>query len=148
MRKILGAPLSLLLVVLSACGADPSSSSVTEAPQVASNSITGSVSEWKVELSAARASAGDVRFAIANFGTMRHEFLVVRTTYGPGEIPIGSGNRFDEEGSGVSVVDEISEWPVNEAHVLTVNLPAGTYELLCNLPGHYANGMHRTLVVE
>ena len=31
---------------------------------------------------------------------------------------------------------------------LTVNLPAGTYAVVCNLPGHYGQGMHADLTVE
>ena len=30
---------------------------------------------------------------------------------------------------------------------VTVNLAPGTYELVCNLPNHYADGMHQELVV-
>lgn len=113
-----------------------------------SNKVTGSVREWGIDTSATRAKAGSVLFAIANFGTVEHEFLVVRSTYPAGQIPLGAGGRFDEGAPGIEVVDEISEWPADEARTLRVNLTAGTYELLCNLPGHYANGMHRSFVVE
>lgn len=99
------------------------------------------------EVSAGKAKAGKVVFAIANFGTMAHEFLVTKTTYGPGEIPVGANNRFDEEDPGITVIDEIKEWPVNEANVLTLDLEPGTYELLCNIEGHYANGMHHSFEV-
>ena len=30
---------------------------------------------------------------------------------------------------------------------VTLNLPPGTYELLCNLPGHYAAGMYTELTI-
>jgi uncharacterized cupredoxin-like copper-binding protein len=74
--------------------------------------------------------------------------LVTKTSYQPGKIPVGANNRFDEEDSGIDVIDEIPEWGINEAKVLTLNLEEGTYELLCNIEGHYANGMHTTFVVE
>lgn len=133
---------------LTSCGADPTDAmSDGEDTTTVSNKITGSVSEWKVELSAHTAEAGEVTFAIANFGTIQHEFLVTKTSFEPGMIPIGSDNRFDEEADGISVVDEIPEWQVNDAKVLKVNLEPGTYELLCNIEGHYKNGMHTTLTV-
>jgi uncharacterized cupredoxin-like copper-binding protein len=31
---------------------------------------------------------------------------------------------------------------------VTLDLAPGRYELVCNLPGHYAGGMHQVLVVE
>ena len=46
--------------------------------------------EWAVETTSARALAGDVTFAITNFGTMKHEFLVVKTDFEPGKIPLTS----------------------------------------------------------
>lgn len=139
-----------LSVVIAGCAADPSDvagGSETRA-NVASNKVTGSVQEWKVSTSAGRAQAGEVEFAIANFGTIQHEFLVVKTDIADGKIPLGADNRFSEEGEGVTVVDEISEWAVDEAKVLKVTLDPGNYQLLCNIAGHYANGMHIPFVVE
>ncbi len=141
-----GLALGVLGIVLGACGADPSSrpNDVDDAP---SNKITGVVREWSVEVSASRAEEGEVVFAVANFGTVAHEFLVAKTTYEPGKIPVGANNRFDEKDPGIEVIDEIKEWPVNEARVLTLGLEPGTYELLCNIEGHYANGMYRSFEV-
>lgn len=138
---------AISVVVLASCGADPSSQ-MADVDDTESNKITGVVNEWSVEVSAGRAQAGEVIFAIANYGTMQHEFLVTKTTYGPGGIPVGANNRFDEEDPGIEVIDEIKEWPVNEAKVLKLDLEPGTYELLCNIEGHYANGMHHTFIVE
>jgi len=139
-----------LSVVIVGCAADPSDvagGSETRA-NVVSNKITGSVEEWKVSTSAGRAQAGEVEFAIANFGTIQHEFLVVKTDIANGKIPLGADNRFSEEGEGLTVIDEISEWAVDEAKVLKVTLDPGNYQLLCNIAGHYANGMHIPFVVE
>lgn len=144
------AALAISTLGLVGCGTDPSDGAAgggTDAAPVVSNKITGNVEEWKVNVSAQSAEAGEVIFAIANYGSIQHEFLVTKTSYEPGKIPIGSNNRFDEEDKGLSVVDEIPEWPVNESKVLKVNLEAGTYELLCNIPGHYTAGMHTSLTV-
>ena len=136
---------------LGACGADPTSQPAADndnnAEATVSNKITGHVSEWEVDVSAGKAEAGTVIFAIANFGTIQHEFLVTKTTYEPGKIPVGANNRFDEEDPGIEVIDEIAEWPIDEAKVLKIDLEPGIYELLCNIEGHYANGMHRTFEV-
>ncbi|CAB4608883.1 unannotated protein [freshwater metagenome] len=132
---------------LISCGVDPTVTETGTPVAQVSNKITGSVQEWKVNVSATKAEAGEVIFAMANYGSIKHEFLVTKTSYEPGKIPLGADDRFDEEDKGISVIDEISEWDVNEAKVLTVKLEVGTYELLCNIAGHYGNGMHTTFTV-
>ncbi len=112
-----------------------------------SNKIVGAVSEWKVSVSSQTADEGDVIFAIANYGNMPHEFLVVKTDYELGKIPLTAEDRFSEDGEGVDVVDEIAEWPVNTAGVLKVNLKPGNYQLLCNIAGHYKAGMYTSFRV-
>lgn len=145
-RRFVGvSALSVVLMALGGCGADPSDLAADDggggSSDRVSNKITGSVSEWAVQVSAGKAEAGEVVFAIANFGSIDHEFLVVKTDYEAGKIPLGPDNRFAEDAQGVEVVDEIPEWAVNEANVLKVNLEAGKYQLLCNIAGHYKNGM-------
>lgn len=143
---VIGVGALIASVGLSGCAADemnlgvPYDGDSTE--EEVSNKVVGSVEEWKVKVSAKAANAGEVTFAIANFGTMAHEFLVVKTDLPLGEIPLGSNNRFDEEAEGLEVIDEIPEWEPNTAGVLKVKLEPGNYQLLCNIEGHYKNGMH------
>lgn len=136
------------LLIFTGCGADPSSQPGVDEDEIVANKIVGQVFEWDVEVSAGKAKAGEVIFAIANYGTIQHEFLVTKTSFEPGKIPLGENNRFDEELEGIEVIDEIPEWPLNEAKVLKIDLQPGTYELLCNIEGHYANGMHHAFIVE
>lgn len=126
--------------------AAPDAGDVTDADAV-SNDVSGSVTEWNVNVDAAKAYAGDVKFAIENRGSVEHEFLVVKTTYEHGKIPVGSENKIDEEDPGIAVVDEIPEWSAGQSKTLGVTLEPGTYELLCNIEGHYANGMHAAFEV-
>jgi len=130
-------------LILSACGADPSDTSSSAPSDAAepSNKISGIVREWAVQTTSGRAYEGDVTFAVTNFGTVQHEFLVVKTDIEPGEIPLGEDNRFDEDAEGIEVVDEIAEFEVNTTGLLKVKLDAGKYQLLCNIAGHYAAGM-------
>ena len=149
-RLILTAAFALASAGLVSCGADPSDMTSTDgAPSasVVSNKITGSVEEWKVEVSAQKAEAGEVIFAMANYGSIAHEFLVTKTSYEPGMIPVGDNNRFDEEGEGVMVPGEIPEWEPGTTGTVTLKLDAGNYQLLCNIAGHYKNGMYTQLTV-
>lgn len=128
--------------VLGACGADDS-----DADRGMKNDVTGSVTEWAVEVDAEGAMAGEVTFTIANRGTIDHEFLVVKTDIPDGEIPLVD-NRFEEDAEGLEVIDEIPEFPKGETNTLTVNLESGNYQLLCNIAGHYEAGMHTAFVVQ
>lgn len=133
-------------VLLASCGADPTSFGVLPDDMTA-NKISGSVYEWGIDVSAKNAKTGEVIFAIANFGSIPHEFIVVKTDFELGKIPLGGNNRFDEEGEGLEVIDEIKEFDVGTSKVLTVDLEAGEYQLLCNIEGHYKNGMYTGFTV-
>jgi uncharacterized cupredoxin-like copper-binding protein len=127
--------------LIAGCGADGNS-----AESGISNDITGHVHEWAIELSATSAQAGEVKFTIENDGTIGHEFLVVKTDIAPGEIPL-DGDHFAEPSDGLEVIDEIGEYAVGTTETLTLNLEPGNYQVVCNLPGHYKNGMHLAFTV-
>ncbi len=136
--------------VLSGCGSDPSDSSDgsndNDDQEIVSNAITGTLTEWKVETDATTAKAGEIVFTVANDGSIGHEFLVVKTDIASGEIPL-DGDHFAEPTDGIEVIDEIGEFAKGTTETLTLNLTPGTYQLVCNLPGHYANGMHMSFTV-
>ena len=98
--------------------------------------------------------AGQVSFVVANQGWRSHEFVVLPLAAGTlaGERVPGSGGKVDEAGSlgeasttcaagaGEGIRSGSVGW-------VSVTLPPGRYELVCNLTNHYANGMHQVLVV-
>ncbi len=57
------------------------------------------------------------------------------------------GNIVDEEGTGVTHVDEVEDVQIGTPQDLTVDLQAGNYVVLCNLPAHYGLGMHASFSV-
>lgn len=130
-----------MIAALGACGSDSNDSSDST-----SNDITGSVAEWTVETDATTAKAGEVVFTITNDGTIGHEFLVVKTDIAPGEIPL-DGDHFAEPTDGLEVIDEIGEFAKGTTETLTLNLEAGSYQLVCNLPDHYSAGMYTSFTV-
>ncbi len=135
-RNVCGIVGSLFVVGLAACGADPS-----DAGGGTSNTVRGFVAEWSVSVDAGSAMAGEVNFTIANEGSIGHEFLVVKTDIEVGKIPL-DGDHFPEPAEGLEVIDEIGEFPQGTTESLTLMLEPGKYQLVCNLPGHYAAGMH------
>ncbi len=135
----------LFLFTLAGCGAD-ANDAMGDIATEGRNEITGSVEEWKITVTPKSANAGEVKFTIENKGTIGHEFLVVRTDILDGQIPL-DGDHFAEPSEGLEVIDEIGEYPAGTTELLVLSLEAGNYQLVCNLPGHYAAGMHTSFVV-
>jgi len=99
------------------------------------------------------ASSGSVTFVATNVGALNHEFLVLPASPdGVGTRPVGTDGRIDEssslgeastscgQGVGQGISPGTSSW-------VTVQLAPGNYELLCDIPWHYANGMFATFDV-
>jgi uncharacterized cupredoxin-like copper-binding protein len=100
------------------------------------------------------AASGTVSFLVTNVGTLSHELLILPLPGNqiPGARLIGGDGKIDEsgslgeaantcgEGDGPGILPGSSSW-------VTVTLPPGRYELICNLPGHYAAGMYTQLTV-
>lgn len=124
-------------------------STPTSAPSAAAGTVTAEVSQFKIELGATTAPAGSVTFDVTNKGTIDHEFVVLKTDLAADQLPLSSdGKEVDEEGEGVAVVDEIAEFAPGTTESLTVDLPAGHYVVICNVPTHYTSGMHAEFTID
>jgi uncharacterized cupredoxin-like copper-binding protein len=89
--------------------------------------------------------AGDLRVAVRNTGPDDHEFIVVRL-HGKALPLRKDGLTVSEDAIERSTVAAVEPAPPGVESV-RVKLKPGRYELLCNMYGHYAGGMHRTLLV-
>lgn len=98
--------------------------------------------EYALTPDPAEAPAGTVTFAAANDGKLEHEMVVVKTDKGAANLGMDNGEA-DETGA----IDEIV-LAAGESGDLTVDLAAGKYALVCNLPGHYAAGMFADFTVK
>jgi uncharacterized cupredoxin-like copper-binding protein len=126
---------ALTLLSLSACGGDDGGIGVT-------------LADFSVTPDENSAPAGDVTFDVTNDAEQTHEFVVVKTDLAEGELPLDDEGNVSEEGEGMEVVDEIEDIEGGSDESLTVNLDSGSYVLICNLPGHYAQGMHASFTVD
>jgi uncharacterized cupredoxin-like copper-binding protein len=98
--------------------------------------------------------AGTVTLVAYNHGSRTHELVVLPLTSGAsvGARAVGADNTVDEggsrgeasnscgSGSGDGIRPGAAGWS-------TLTLAPGRYELICNLPGHYAAGMYTELDV-
>lgn len=133
---------TLLVPMLAACGG-PTKIDVT-------------LTSYAITLSADTAKAGDITFHVTNAATdQKHEFVIFKTDLAPDQLPMKEdelGNMIvDEEGPGVTHVDEIPEFDAGTTQDLTVTLEPGNYVLVCNLDvntTHYTHGMRVTFTVK
>lgn len=99
-------------------------------------------------------SSGLVTFVATNTGTTNHELLVLpRPVDGVGTRAVGNDGKIDEvrslgeastscgSGSGNGISPGASSW-------VSLHLAPGNYELLCDIPWHYANGMFAGFTVQ
>jgi len=102
----------------------------------------------------AEVRAGPVTLVASNSGWRTHELVILplgvaaqdgQLGAGPdGKVPeatsVGEASKSCQGGPGEGIKAGAVGWT-------TVTLVAGPYELLCNLPNHYSDGMHQLLVV-
>ena len=93
-----------------------------------------------------------VSLRVTNVGVIAHELVVLPLPAGQrvGERQAGSDGKVDETGSAGEVSASCAQGAGDglrpgSAGWATLTLPAGRYELLCNLPGHYKAGMYTEL---
>ena len=127
----------LIVPVLTACGP---------------TKIDVALSTYKIEMSATSAKAGDIVFHVHNDATdLTHEFVIFKTDLPADQLPTKDDGAVDEEGPGVTHIDEVEVEP-GQASDLAVNLEAGNYVMICNINDnnemHYAHGMYQAFTVK
>jgi uncharacterized cupredoxin-like copper-binding protein len=109
--------------------------------------VSATLKEFAVSLSSAKAAPGSVTFTIKNDGIITHEFVVVKSDLASDKLPSSADGKVDEESSELTGIDEVEDIAAGSTKSLTVDLTAGHYVLICNLPGHYSGGMRASLEV-
>jgi uncharacterized cupredoxin-like copper-binding protein len=129
-RLWLAVPMVLGLAFMTAsCGGDE-------------GAVSATLADFSITLDSNSAPAGEVTFDVTNDAQQTHEFVVFQTDLAEDQLPTDENGDVDEEGEGVTLVDEIEDIAGGSSQSLTVNLNAASYVLICNLPGHYQQGMH------
>ena len=84
--------------------------------------------------------AGEVTFKVINDSKDTVHEMIVMFLAEPGKpLPyLEAENRVDEDKAGEG---EVSELDPGKSGALSVDLKAGKYLLICNVPGHYGAGM-------
>ena len=140
--------LAAAVLAFAACGGDDEEEEADPgggAPVAAT--LGGDAGEYAITVDPESAAAGSITFSIVNEGELEHEFEVFEGTLDPAEVPIEE-ERANFEGLGIEEVDEVEDLAGGDEAQLTVELPSGTHLLVCNLPGHWEQGMYTEFTVE
>ncbi len=152
------------VLAATACGGDDSSASPTTAPATApaatapattapattapaatATAVTvalGKPQEFSLVPSVPSVAAGKVTFTVTNSGQVLHEMVVVPAPGGSQSLKQPDGTA-SEDGT----LGEAPDVEVGKTTTFTVTMKPGKYSLLCNLPGHFANGMYADFTV-
>ena len=99
--------------------------------------------DYKMILSVATVKAGTVRFGIKNEGSMEHSFELIRTDLPFDQLPTTGDSKAKEDG----LIKQVKSIAVGKVSVVTADLAAGKYVVICNVAGHYQLGMRAALTV-
>jgi uncharacterized cupredoxin-like copper-binding protein len=106
--------------------------------------VTVSLRDDAVTAIPATADAGSITFEGKNEGTQTHELEVFSGDVDPSTLEVENNEAVTD---GLTLVDEAEDITPGSSKTVTVDLEPGAYLLMCNLPGHFANGMVTTLTV-
>jgi hypothetical protein len=90
--------------------------------------------------------SGDLLLSVRNRGPDAHELIVVRDR--SSELPLRrDGSTVSEEKLEPVIAGALEPGHPGRTRKLRLHLAPGSYELFCNMSGHYLGGMHTKLVV-
>jgi uncharacterized cupredoxin-like copper-binding protein len=102
--------------------------------------------DFRIHLSRSRLPAGEVRFVVRNTGPDDHELIVVKAP--GGALPMrGDGFTVDEDALESRTVATLEPAGPGVVRVLRVRLAPGSYEVFCNMAGHFMGGMRAFFTV-
>jgi uncharacterized cupredoxin-like copper-binding protein len=136
----------VLAVVASAalvagCGSDSSAKTPSATPAAAS-SANITAKDFSFSTKHIDAKAGKLSVSLKNSGQAPHELVVLKTSTAPSKLKV-SGGKVGESDS----VGEIEEVASGKTGRHTFDLKPGHYVFVCNVPGHYMDGMRGAITV-
>ena len=116
-----------------------------------SSAIAVKLSEFRVSASSTIITHGHQKLHISNSGTIPHELLVFRPAAGtdPTKLPVSSDGDINEDGPGAKKISDGDNIDPGKDQSRTVDFSTpGTYVLVCNIAGHYKQGMAEVVTVK
>jgi len=139
MKRFVGVGLVLAVLV----GAPIASAQILK-----TTAIIAVVKEWKISTNTQNHVAGPITFYLDNQGNIDHEFVIIQTDTLAKDLVAKvdpATMRLDEEL--LTSPGEYGDLAAGVTGVVTIDLPAGHYVLMCNIADHYQLGMYADLEV-
>jgi uncharacterized cupredoxin-like copper-binding protein len=111
-------------------------------PALAATTVNEKLSDFKIT-GASSAKAGTVTFKVKNAADDEHELIVIKTRTKAAKLKTVGGGKASEKGK----VDDV-EVAGGKTKSLKLKLKKGHYALICNIDGHYKEGMHKDFTVK
>jgi uncharacterized cupredoxin-like copper-binding protein len=105
-----------------------------------------SLAEWKVVVSGTIKS-GKTELKINDNGVAAHELLIFKSDLAPSAYPTDKSGDIVEDGPGISLLSDGENIDPGGTQSRTVDLAPGTYLFVCNIPGHFKQGMFTVVTV-
>jgi len=109
--------------------------------------VKTTLDEYSIAVAKRTLPSGSQTFDVTNAGTIAHQFLVLRTDRRPDDLPTKDG-VVNTDAKGVKIAGELEIVSPGASDHLVVNLRPGRYTLICNIAGHYTNGMRTGLSID
>lgn len=111
--------------------------------------VDATLKEMAIQLSSTTVPAGLVEFVIKNNGKIPHEFVVLKDDLKDKKLPL-KGNKLYEDAKGLKKIGEVEDDELKSGvtKTLKVNLTPGRYLIVCNIGGHFKEGMKTELTVQ
>ena len=140
-KRSVGIFVSVVILMLAVVAAGCSSTA-----KAREKGVNVDMTNFAFNLDKTEVPAGKITFHVKNAkDAVEHEMVVIKTDLDAGQLPTNADQTVDE-----SKLDSKGEVEVEagETKDLTVDLTPGHYVLLCNIPGHYAQGMVANFTVQ
>jgi uncharacterized cupredoxin-like copper-binding protein len=136
---------AILTIVGAGCGSDSKGNGYGSSSAPATT-VAATVKDFTLSLDKSSAAAGSIKFDITNQGPSDHEFVILKTDLAADKLPI-KDNTVDTSASGVTSIAEAEDIGSGTSKSLTKSLDPGKYVMICNIAGHYQQGIHASFVV-
>ena len=125
----------------------PAAETTEEPTASAAADVNIDLSEWKVAVPSTMTSS-QINLVIKNDGTIEHELLVFKSDLAPSAYPKDAKGDIVEDGPGISLISDGENIAPGgtQSRALDLSQP-GTYLFVCNIPGHFKEGMYQIVTV-
>jgi hypothetical protein len=101
--------------------------------------------DFRIRVWPKRFEAGRVRFVVENAGPVDHELIIVRKRRNA--LPLRADRLTVDEEALEPTIATLEPAEPGSTREVRVNLPKGSYEIFCNMAGHFLGGMRAFFVV-